>query len=100
MLSSFTLPKLIEEKSAIFPEQDKFLDLLSEALVDEPPILARDGGFIREGFDPKLDEARRLKNEGKKIIAEMQMGYVKTAGIQSLKIKHNNVLGYLSLIHI
>ena len=94
MLSSFTLPKLIEEKSAIFPEQDKFLDLLSEALVDEPPILARDGGFIREGFDPKLDEARRLKNEGKKIIAEMQMGYVKTAGIQSLKIKHNNVLGY------
>ena len=57
MLSNFTLPKLIEEKSAIFPEQDKFLDLLSEALVDEPPILARDGGFIREGFDPKLDEA-------------------------------------------
>ena len=94
MLSSFTLPKLIKEKSAIFPEQDKFLDLLSEALVDEPPILARDGGFIREGFDTKLDEARRLKNEGKKIIAEMQMGYVKTAGIQSLKIKHNNVLGY------
>ena len=94
MLSNFALPKLIEEKLAIFPEQDKFLDLLSEALVDEPPILARDGGFIREGFDPKLDEARRLKNEGKKIIAEMQMGYMKTAGIQSLKIKHNNVLGY------
>ena len=94
MLSRFALPKLIEEKLAIFPEQDKFLDLLSEALVDEPPILARDGGFIREGFDPKLDEARRLKNEGKKIIAEMQMGYMKTAGIQSLKIKHNNVLGY------
>ena len=94
MLSRFALPKLIEEKLAIFPEQDKFLDLLSDALVDEPPILARDGGFIREGFDPKLDEARRLKNEGKKIIAEMQMGYMKTAGIQSLKIKHNNVLGY------
>ena len=94
ILSSFALPKLIEEKLAIFPEQDKFLDLLSEALVDEPPILARDGGFIREGFDLKLDEARRLKNEGKKIIAEMQMGYIKTAGIQSLKIKHNNVLGY------
>jgi DNA mismatch repair protein MutS len=94
MLSRFALPKLIEEKLAIFPEQDKFLNLLSDALVDEPPILARDGGFIREGFDPKLDEARRLKNEGKKIIAEMQMGYMKTAGIQSLKIKHNNVLGY------
>ncbi len=78
----------------MFPEQDKFLGLLTEALVDEPPILARDGGFIREGFDPKLDEARRLRNEGKKIIAEMQMDLVKISGIQSLKIKHNNVLGY------
>ena len=94
ILSSFTLPKLIKEKTTVFPEQDKFLSLLTEALVDEPPILARDGGFIREGFDPKLDEARRLRSEGKKIIAEMQMDLVKISGIQSLKIKHNNVLGY------
>ena len=77
----------------MFPEQDKFLGFLTEALVDEPPILARDGGFIREGFDPKLDEARRLRKKGK-IIAEMQMDLVKISGIQSLKIKHNNVLGY------
>ena len=68
ILSSLTLPKLIKEKTAVFPEQDKFLGLLTEALVDEPPILARDGGFIREGFDPKLDEARRLRNEGKKLL--------------------------------
>ncbi len=94
ILSSLTLPKLIKEKTTVFPEQDKFLGLLTEALVDEPPLLARDGGFIREGFDPKLDEARRLRNEGKKIIAEMQMDLVKISGIQSLKIKHNNVLGY------
>ena len=94
ILSRFTLPKLIKEKTVVFPEQDKFLGFLTEALVDEPPILARDGGFIREGFDPKLDEARRLRNEGKKIIAEMQMDLVKISGIQSLKIKHNNVLGY------
>jgi DNA mismatch repair protein MutS len=94
MLSNFSLPMLIEEKSAVFPDQDKFLNLLTEALSDEPPILTRDGGFIREGFDPKLDEARRLRNEGRKVIAEMQMGYVEESGIQSLKIKHNNVLGY------
>ena len=94
ILSNFTLPKLIKEKTAVFPEQDKFLDLLTKALVDEPPIMARDGGFIREGFDPQLDEARRLRNDGKKIIAEMQMDLVKISGIQSLKIKHNNVLGY------
>ena len=94
MLSNFSLPMLIEGKSAVFPDQDKFLNLLTEALSDEPPILTRDGGFIREGFDPKLDEARRLRNEGRKVIAEMQMGYVEKSGIQSLKIKHNNVLGY------
>jgi len=94
MLSNFSLPMLIEQKSAVFPDQDKILNLLTEALSDEPPILTRDGGFIREGFDPKLDEARRLRNEGRKVIAEMQMGYVETSGIQSLKIKHNNVLGY------
>ena len=94
MFSNFSLPMLIEQKSAVFPDQDKILNLLTEALSDEPPILTRDGGFIREGFDPKLDEARRLRNEGRKVIAEMQMGYVETSGIQSLKIKHNNVLGY------
>ena len=44
------IPELIREKSSIFPEQTKLLELLDEALVDEPPILARDGGFIREGF--------------------------------------------------
>ena len=94
MLSNFSLPIMIEEKSAVFPDQDKFLNLLTEALSDEPPILTRDGGFIKEGFDPELDEARKLRNQGRKVIAEMQMGYVKTSGIQSLKIKHNNVLGY------
>ena len=94
MLSNFSLPIMIEEKSAVFPDQDKFLNLLTEALSDDPPILTRDGGFIKEGFDPKLDEARKLRNEGRKVIAEMQMGYVNTSRIQSLKIKHNNVLGY------
>ena len=93
-LAKSDIPELIREKSSIFPEQTKLLELLDEALVDEPPILARDGGFIREGFDDKLDEARRLRNEGKKIIAEMQMKYIENSGIQSLKIKHNNVLGY------
>lgn len=67
---------------------------LDRALVAEPPLLARDGGFIAAGHDPDLDETRALRDEGRGVIARMQAEYVTETGIQSLKIKHNNVLGY------
>ena len=60
----------------------------------EPPLLARDGGFIAPGFDEDLDESRKLRDEGRGVIAGMQSEYVELTGIQSLKVKHNNVLGY------
>ncbi len=56
--------------------------------------MARDGGFIAAGYDDDLDEARKLRDEGRGVIAGMQADYASAAGIQSLKIKHNNVLGY------
>ncbi len=68
--------------------------LLDEALVAEPPLLARDGGFVAPGFDAELDDARRLRDEGRGVIAAMQADFIAETGIQSLKIKHNNVLGY------
>ncbi len=68
--------------------------LLDAALVAEPPLLARDGGFIAAGFDTELDETRTLRDEGRGVIARMQAEYIAQTGIQSLKIKHNNVLGY------
>ena len=70
------------------------ISLLNQSLVAEPPLLARDGGFISEGFDAELDETRRLRDEGRGVIAGMQADYVARTGVQSLKIKHNNVLGY------
>ena len=73
---------------------DDLLNLLDEALVAEPPLLARDGGFIAPGFDPELDEARTLRDEGRSVIAGFQQKYAEHTGITSLKIKHNNVLGY------
>ena len=73
---------------------DDLIDLLVRALVAEPPLLSRDGGFIAPGFDAELDEARRLRDEGRSVIASMQAQYAQETGIQSLKIKHNNVLGY------
>lgn len=73
---------------------ETILGLLCKAIVAEPPMLARDGGFIERGFDQGLDEARILRDEGRSVIARMQSEYIATSGVQSLKIKHNNVLGY------
>ena len=67
---------------------------LDAALVAEPPLLARDGGFISEGHNADLDEARKLRDEGRSVIAGLQKEYADETNISSLKIKHNNVLGY------
>ena len=69
-------------------------DLLDRALVAEPPLQSRDGGFVAPGYDPELDEARQLRDRGRSIIATMQAEYAAETAIPSLKIKHNNVLGY------
>jgi DNA mismatch repair protein MutS len=69
-------------------------DELAQALSDELPAFRRDGGFVRAGYLPALDEARGLRDESRRVIAALQMQYAETAGIRSLKIKHNNVLGY------
>jgi len=68
--------------------------LLAAALVAEPPLLARDGGFIAAGHDPDLDAARELRDEGRGVIARLQADYAREAGVPGLKIRHNNVLGY------
>jgi len=68
-------------------------DILS-AFVAEPPMLARDGGFIAAGHDAALDEARRLRDESRRVVAGLQRDYAEASGINALKVKHNNVLGY------
>ena len=73
---------------------DEISSTLEKAIVPEPPLLMRDGGFVTEQFNSELDETRELKRDGTKIIAEMQRDFIELTGIQSLKIKFNNVLGY------
>ncbi|MEQ8898281.1 MAG: DNA mismatch repair protein MutS [Roseovarius sp.] len=94
LMQGMDLPDLIGRSVGELSSHDDLLALLDKALVAEPPLLARDGGFIAEGYDEDLDEARRLRDEGRGVIAGMQADYIKLTGIQSLKIKHNNVLGY------
>ncbi len=67
---------------------------LANALADELPALRRDGGFVRAGFLPALDEARALRDESRRVIAALQVKYAETTGVRALKIRHNNVLGY------
>ena len=69
-------------------------DRLAPALADELPFLARDGGFVRIGYDQELDEVRQLRDESRRLIAALQARYAEETEIASLKIKHNNVLGY------
>ncbi|MEM9476592.1 MAG: DNA mismatch repair protein MutS [Pseudomonadota bacterium] len=73
---------------------DTLVALLDTALVAEPPMRVSDGGFVATGFDPDLDEACKLRDEGRSLIAAMQAEFVKKTGVASLKVKHNNVLGY------
>ncbi len=69
-------------------------DMLSAALVDTPPVLRRDGGFVRAGYDADLDAARGLRDESRKVVAGLQATYQDATAIRSLKVRHNNVLGY------
>ena len=68
--------------------------LLAAALVDEPPGHLRDGGIIRDGWSDELDDLRRAARGGKDWIARLQEDERKRTGIDSLKIKFNNVFGY------
>jgi DNA mismatch repair protein MutS len=94
ILTNQDLPQLLAQSGTDLTGHDDLLDLLDQSIVAEPPLLTRDGGFIAPGYDEELDEARKLRDEGRGVIAQMQVEYAEKTGISALKIKHNNVLGY------
>ncbi|MEO0815952.1 MAG: DNA mismatch repair protein MutS [Pseudomonadota bacterium] len=76
------------------PDLSSLAQDLKVALAPDPPLLARDGGFVAPCWNPTLDETRTLRDDSRKIIAGLQAEYISLTGAQALKIKHNNVLGY------
>ncbi|KAA0968657.1 DNA mismatch repair protein MutS [Aureimonas fodinaquatilis] len=72
----------------------ELLQKLDTMLAEELPLQKRDGGFIASGAIPALDEARGLRDESRRYIAGLQQHYADETGLKSLKIKHNNVLGF------
>jgi DNA mismatch repair protein MutS len=69
-------------------------DALDATLLDEPPAIARDGGMVRDGIDPELDDLRGISRSGKQRIAAMEEAERARTGIHSLKIRYNRVFGY------
>jgi DNA mismatch repair protein MutS len=69
-------------------------DLLDRALVPSPPIDSAQGGYIAEGYDAALDDLRSTGGEGRRAIAGLEARYRQQSGIATLKIRHNNVLGF------
>jgi DNA mismatch repair protein MutS len=89
------LPTLLATaKTALDARPNAVAKRLVDELVDSPPLLARDGGFVAAGVDADLDGARALRDDARKVIAGLQSTYTEQTQAKSLKIKHNGVLGY------
>jgi len=88
------LSPLLSELGGELHEMPEVTDLISRAIVDDPPMALKDGNIIRKGFDPALDELRSGATEGKDWIAQLQKEESKKTGITSLKVRFNSVFGY------
>ena len=83
--------------TSLLSELDELIDVrgwIDEAIIDEPPAIARDGGFIRDGVDREIDDLRHISRSGKQVIAALEEQERARTGISSLKVRFNRVFGY------
>jgi DNA mismatch repair protein MutS len=93
-LETGATPVLLENLAAQISESPALVELISRAIVDEPPLPIKEGGMIRDGFDANLDELRNAQRGGKDWIAKLQADEMAATGIASLKVRFNSVFGY------
>ncbi len=93
LLDEFQAP-LVRSLAAELDDLADLRDELDRTLLDEPPVMARDGGVVRDGVDAELDDLRGISRSGKQRIAEMEEAERARTGISSLKIRYNRVFGY------
>jgi len=79
---------------AVGPWTEDLVQSLSFYLADELPLMARDGGFVRQEAVQDLDDLRALRDDARKVIAGLQKKYAEVVAVKNLKIRHNNMLGY------
>jgi DNA mismatch repair protein MutS len=87
-------PPVVVQAAEALGNQAALIERLRRALAVDLPILLREGGFIAIGYDEALDEQRMLRDDGRRLVAALQSRYAGETGVTSLKIRHNNVLGY------
>jgi len=75
-------------------EMPVLAEKLGRAVVDDPPLVLKEGGIFRDGYDVDLDELRRASREGKNLISHLQEREIAATGIKSLKVRYNSVFGY------
>ncbi len=73
---------------------DEIISLIETAIVDEPPLSASEGGVIRPGYSPELDQIKSASHDGQKWIAEMEQRERRRTGISNLKVGYNKLSGY------
>jgi DNA mismatch repair protein MutS len=90
------IPAEISEACAALsdPLLAELASAITAALSPDLPVLVRDGNFVVAGYRSDLDEARKLRDESRRVIAGLQAAYAEKTGIRALKIRHNNFLGY------
>jgi DNA mismatch repair protein MutS len=88
------LPTLLAQAEGGLGEHGALVERLGRALSAELPLFARDGGFIAAGYTPELDQLRELRDDSRRAIAALQACYAEASGVASLRIRHNNVIGY------
>jgi len=87
-------PEIVAVTAALRRPSRDLAGEFERALAEPLPLLKRDGGFVREGYEAALDESRNLRDASRLVVAAMQARYADDTGIKGLKIRHNNVLGY------
>ena len=85
---------LVDHLNSQISELPALVETISRAIVDDPPLAVKEGGMIRDGFEPSLDELRDAMRGGKDWIAKLQQQEIEKTGISSLKVRFNSVFGY------
>ncbi len=93
LLGEFTSDALKELAEDLDPLDD-LDDLITRAIVEEPPITVREGGMIKDGYNEEADRLRHAKAEGKTWLADLEARERDSTGIKNLKVKYNKVFGY------
>lgn len=86
--------KLLQEIDQQIDGLEDLCLLIKNAICEEPPIMIREGGIIRDGFDEDIDRLRKAKTDGKTWLAQLEEEDRERTGIKNLKVKYNKVFGY------